>query len=481
MDGSTNPRPIHGGNRMSDVEALMWNLEKDPALASSFANVTILEHAPDVVRLRRRLALALEVIPRLHQRVMPGVGRFAPPEWRDDPDVDLEYHIRHIALPPPGTDRDLFDLAAVLAQVPFDRTRPLWEFTVIDGLAGGRAALLQKIHHTVTDGQGGVRMSAQFLDVTPDAPDPEPSPRVPPPIDAARDPSEDEPADNFITTAIETTTHNVRRGLGIARRAAGEGANLAMHPDRIPVIGIEAAATVQSVVRQAALSDTARSPLWTERSLHRRFEVLRVNLDDAKRASKSLGGGVNDFFVAGAAGAAGAYHRAKGIDVDELRISMPVSTRSDKSMGGNAFTPARALVPVGKDPVERFDAIRQRLGVTKEERALNLAGAMAGVMNLLPTSVVVRLARQQVHTVDFATSNVRGAPFDLYIAGAKIEANYPMGPVGGTAFNLTTLSSAGWLDMGLNIDTAAVDDPELLRVSLIDAYAELLAAGGAPF
>src|SRR3954454_7873949 len=168
MAGSTNPRPVHGGSRMSDVEALMWNLEKDPALAASFANVTILEHPPDVDRFRRRLAMAMAVIPRLHQRVTPGVGRFAPPEWRDDPDVDLEYHIRHIALPPPGTDRDLFDLASVLAQVPFDRTRPLWEFTVIDGLAGGRAALFQKIHHTVTDGEGGVRMSAQFLDLAPD-------------------------------------------------------------------------------------------------------------------------------------------------------------------------------------------------------------------------------------------------------------------------------------------------------------------------
>ena len=96
-------------------------------------------------------------------------------------------------------------------------------------------------------------------------------------------------------------------------------------------------------------------------------------------------------------------------------------------------------------------------------------------MNVLPTSVLVRFARQQVETVDFATSNVRGAPFDLYIAGAKIEANYPMGPTGGTAFNLTLLSSGGYLDMGCNIDLAAIDDPELLRECLEEAYAELLA------
>jgi hypothetical protein len=132
-------------------------------------------------------------------------------------------------------------------------------------------------------------------------------------------------------------------------------------------------------------------------------------------------------------------------------------------------------VPVaGEGAVEQFTVIHERLAATKHERALEFANALAGVINVLPTSMLVRLARQQIETVDFATSNVRGAPFDLYIAGAKILANYPMGPTAGTAFNLTVLSSGGWLDMGLNIDTAAVEDPDLLRRCLEDAYAELL-------
>lgn len=147
-------------------------------------------------------------------------------------------------------------------------------------------------------------------------------------------------------------------------------------------------------------------------------------------------------------------------------------------MGGNAFAPARLTVPVSESgAVDQFTAIRDRLTATKQERALEFAGALAGVINVLPTSMLVRIARQQVETVDFATSNVRGAPFDLYIAGAKILANYPMGPTGGTAFNLTVLSSSGWLDMGVNIDVAAIEDTELLRTCLEDAYAELLSAG----
>src|SRR3954465_5404661 len=176
MAGATS-RPVHGDRRMSDVEALMWNLEKDPALASSFANVTVLDQSPDVARLRARMAHAVEVVPRLRQRVVPASGRLAPPEGRNDTAFDLDYHIRHIALPAPGDERALYDLAAVLASAPLDRTRPLWEFTIIDGLDGGRAALFQKIHHTITDGEGGVRMSAEFIDFSREGqPDTPPTP-----------------------------------------------------------------------------------------------------------------------------------------------------------------------------------------------------------------------------------------------------------------------------------------------------------------
>jgi hypothetical protein len=160
-------------------------------------------------------------------------------------------------------------------------------------------------------------------------------------------------------------------------------------------------------------------------------------------------------------------------------MSMPVSTRGDGSSGGNAFSPTRVLVPAGiENPTERFVAIRDRLTITKGERALGAANSLAGVVNLLPTSMLVRLVRSQVETVDFATSNVRGAPFDLYIAGAKIDANYPIGPTGGTAFNLTLLSSGGQLDMGLHIDRAAVEDPGLLRECIAESFDELIAAGG---
>ena len=170
-DPAGRERSVRSERRMSDVEAMMWNVEKDPYLNSTFGSITILDQAPDFERLRRRLLRMVANIARLHQRVVPALGRLAPPEWHDDPDFDIDYHVRHLALPAPGSNRQLFDLAALFVQDPFDRTRPLWEFAIIEGLEGGRAAMVQKMHHTITDGEGGIRMSEQFIDITREAED----------------------------------------------------------------------------------------------------------------------------------------------------------------------------------------------------------------------------------------------------------------------------------------------------------------------
>jgi WS/DGAT/MGAT family acyltransferase len=361
----------------------------------------------------------------------------------------------------------LWDLATQLAAEPFDRARPLWRFTVIDGLEGGRSAMVQQLHHTITDGQGGVRMSAEFLDVERDAPEPDPVP-VP---DAEPGP------DGLGAVGVATAGHLLRRGTGIAERAVTDVATLLRHPDRLPRLGAEVLDAARSLARQVVVTDPARSPLWVDRTLRRRLEVLRVPLDDVKRSAKALGGSVNDLFVSAVAGGAGAYHRDRGVEVEELRMAMPVSTREAKTVGGNAFAPTRTLVPVGPDPIARFEAIRDRLSTTKTEPALRLAGGLAGFANLAPTSLLVRATRGQVQSIDFTTSNVRGAPFDLYVAGARIDANFPLGPLAGTAFNATLLSVAGSLDIGIHVDAGAVADAESLRDAIDASFAELLALG----
>jgi WS/DGAT/MGAT family acyltransferase len=435
---------------MSDTEALMWALEDDPVLRSTFANVTFLDRLPDIDRFRDRMRMAIAALPRLRQRVYDAPG-IANPEWVEDPFFDLDFHVRRIAAPAPADDRTVLDLAALLSLDPFDRTRPLWQFTIVEGLPGDRAAMVQKLHHTITDGEGGVRLSAMFLDVERDAT--EPLSGVPEPVGIDTDGQ----------SAVDAVRNAMRRPIGLARGG-------------VEVMTGNPLESVRSLLRQVAVTEPAHSPLWVERSLRRHLEIMSISLEQTKAAAKALGGSVNDLFVCGAAGAAGAYHRAKGAPVGELRMAMPISTRTEKGAGGNAFTPTRLLVPVGiEDPTARFDAIRAILNTTKAERAVGLASSVAGLLSPLPNQLLTRFARQQVGTVDFTTSNVRGAPFELFIGGAKIEGNYPIGPMAGTSFNLTTLSYAGKLDMGCVMDTVAIEDTALLRECLVTAYDELLA------
>ena len=464
-------RTVHADRRMNDVEALMWNVEKDPFLSSSFGNITVLDRAPDLGYLRARLLQTASRIPRLHQRVAPGFGRVAPPSWQDDPDFDIDFHLRHVALPPPGSMRQLEHLACALVADPFDRTRPLWEFTVVEGLADGRAALIQKMHHTITDGEGGIRMSEQFIDIA----------RQPPAIEVHELPRPDagDDEDSLLDAARESFGHSWRRGLGVLQRAASGAAQTAAHPTELLGLGGEVTDLARSTVRQVTVTDRAHSTLWRDRSLRRQLETLDVPFDEAKRAAKSVGASLNDLFVTAAVRGAAAYHLAAGTPVASLRMAMPVSTRRDGSASGNSFVPTRVVLPADvTDPVDHLLAVHELLSATKQEKVIGVVGAVAGLANLLPTSVLVRFTRQQVETIDFTTSNVRAAPFDLYIAGAKLEANYPIGPLAGTAWNLTMMSYRGTLHMGLHVDAGAVADPEGLRDAIALAHEELITATG---
>ena len=407
-------------------------------------------------------------IPRLHQRVVPSLGRLAPPEWQDDPDFDIDYHMRHVALPAPGSRRQLFDLATLLVRDPFDRTRPLWEFVVVEGLEGDRAALVQKMHHTITDGEGGIRMSEQFIDVERDAPD----------IDeialTLEPPSPDA---NIFETAGDTIGHTWRRTLGLAQRAGAAAASTAAHPERLGRVGPDLVETARSAIRQLTVTDRSHSPLWTDRSLRRRLDVLDVDLDDARAAAKTFGGSLNDFFVTGAAGGAGAYHQRAGRarrnaahghagEHPQGQVGRRQRLRAHPSRGAGRWHSRRAV----RDDPRPARPDETRTGA-RPRRSARRRAQPAARPRCSPDS-----RSSKPRTVDFTTSNVRAAPFDLFIAGALIEATYPLGPLGSTAFNLTMMSYRGELNMGLHMDTGAIHEPDLLRGCLEEAYAELIAA-----
>jgi diacylglycerol O-acyltransferase len=260
-----------------------------------------------------------------------------------------------------------------------------------------------------------------------------------------------------------------RLPIGIARQVS----ELLADPAAIPAASAATVDTVRAVLTQLADVERAHSPLWTQRSLKRHLEVVRAPFRDTKDAAKRLGGTLNTAFLTAAADAASRYHRDLGSPVEQLRASMAVSTRTADS-GANAFSLAKMVVPTGDMPIaERFALIQAQSDAARDQATGTSLATLAAVAAALPTSLVTRIARQQAQTVDFATSNVRGSPVAVYISGAQLLENYPLGPLAGVAFNLTLLSYLGSLDMGVNIDAAAVAEPERLAGALKRAFKEL--------
>jgi diacylglycerol O-acyltransferase len=454
---------------MSNSEAIMWAVEKDPALRSDFCNLTFLDRRPRDDRVRETMERAIDAIPRLSQRVIGAPLRIAPPEFADDPTFDFDAHVRVAAVPAPGDDRALLDLCGALAERPLDRARPLWEFTLVEGLPDGRAALLQKVHHTITDGVGGLKLSLAMVDFErdPESPAPDEAPRRSPvpatPLSATRD----------------AVVDAAQRGLDAVRRTFETAGHVVAHPTEVPGRATDAARLVASIQRQALVTDSARSDVTNRRSLRRHFEVHEIAFEPLRAAATKLGGSLNDAFVTGLASALGRYHERWGSAIDELRLVMPISTRERGDTSTNRFVPARVLVPIqpAYDFRILFDDVHERLQSAKRETAVSAAEGLAALVSGLPTSLLVAMTRSQTRTIDFGASNLRGSPVPLYIAGSRILASYPMGPRTGCALTVTMLSYCDDVHLGLNIDPAAIVDTAAFMRDVRDAYDELCSFG----
>ena len=492
MSASTHTRETRFEQTMSDAEALMWNIEKDPWLNPSGAMISILDRPLDIELFKARLRTAIAEIPRLRERVVPGFGRLSPPTWATDPEFDFDYHVRHIALPAPGTERQLLDLSTRLYEDPFDRTRPLWMFVCIDGLEGGRGAVFSKMHHTVTDGIGAIRLSERYIEAERYAPAPASVDLAAVIADAlAAERADDDDGANSDGAAPRGSLrrslgHVARRQAGFARRTFGEVATWTGDPVMAREFAEEMIGATKSTIGQLGAADSGTpsgSELWSSRSRRRHLETIGLPLDAVKTAGRALGGSINDVFVAGAAMGALDYHEKRGAKPEGLNASFVVSTRVDDAIGGNSFTPTKLSVPGSYESPRKFLVeVRDRMSECRD--AVSDGGAfrgLAGVANLLPTSIVTQMARAQAANIDFATSNLRGAWFPTFMSGAAVLHNIVMGPVAGTAMNITAMSHNGQLDIGFFMDPAAIDDPDELRECMRTAYKRLLVAGGVDF
>jgi WS/DGAT/MGAT family acyltransferase len=326
-----------------------------------------------------------------------------------------------------------------------------------------------KVHHSVTDGVGGIDLLSQIVDLERDAEEPEALP-------------EPDSAGGLGTLGLlrDSLRHTARRGLGISRRApatvAGALADTARDPLRAAVSAFD---TGRSIARMLAPATAPMSTVLGARGLGRRLDTLDIPLDDLKRAAKSVNGSVNDAFVAAVVGGLTRYHSFHGAAIGELRMTLPINLRTEAhDAGGNQFAPARFPVPASiEDPSQRMRAIGALVRGWRAEPALRMTATLAGVLNRLPTATTTALFGSMLKCVDFVTSNVPGAPIPVFLAGAGVEGFYAFAPPSGAALNVTLVSHCDRCCIGIVTDTAAVADPDVLVDALRAGFDEVTSLG----
>ena len=456
-------------DRMSDSDALMWTIEKDPMLRSTITAVSLLDRAPDPERLRYLLDRGTRLVPRMRQRVRGNPLSVAPPRWEFDPHFDLDYHLRWVGASGQKDLRSVLDLAEPMAMQGFDRARPLWEMVVVTDLADGGAALVMKIHHAITDGVGAVQIALVLFELEQDAPL------------AAMPEAPDAAVMSQAHRFVDAFEHERRRNLGIAKRlpevaTASAGAVVTDPVGTARKVG----ETLASVARLAAPANVPLSPLMANRSLSVHFDTITLSLTEAKAAAKAAGGRLNDAFLAATAAGLRRYHDEMGSPIEAVRVSVPINLRGEDEgdATGNNFAPARFHLPVAEhDPVVAMATMRALVAEQRAEPALSMVEPLARILNRLPTSVTTGIFGAALKGIDLVASNVPGAPIELFTAGARINSMFALGPLAGSAVNVTLLSYLDQVHIGVNLDPAAVTDPERFLRCYREGWDEILAAG----
>jgi diacylglycerol O-acyltransferase len=454
------------GRGLEPVEVFMRKMSHDPHCRSTSLAIYLLDRTPDWDRLVQIWDRVSRLVPRFRQRLVdPPLG--FPSRWVMDPDFDLDYHVRRIRASEPGTLRQVFDMGRTMLMADLDPDRPLWEVTLIEGLEGGRAALVQKADHTIGDGQGGMRVMQILLDQARDA-DPGPMPPEPEPEEVA-------PAAVLRATFAERLRAAGSSDPQRVGRFVGAVAGALLRPRRTVSGVLGFAASAGRIVSPAT---TPRSPLLQGRSLSYHFDALEVDLDDLRRAGKAVGGTINDCFLAALAGALGRYHERLGSPLEHARVGMPISTRTDgDALASNHFSAAFLAAPAGvADPAARIRQVHEQVRQARSEPALAAIDVALPYLRLLPDAVVQTVVSAGIP--DVSASSIPGFDIDLYMAGAKIERMYGFGPTIGGAMLIGLVSMFGVCCVTLNLDPAAFTEPDLLVDCLQEAFEEILDLGG---
>jgi WS/DGAT/MGAT family acyltransferase len=436
--------------RMSGWDFATWRVASDdPVMRSTIIGLLLCETAPDWDALVERFDRASRTITVLRQKVVEGPSGYEAPRMVLDTDFDLDFHLRRFRMPARSRWADVLEDARRQSMTDFDRDRPLWRVTVLEGLPDGKAAIIVKLHHAIADGQGAVMLGAALFDFSDQPADLGPMPPEP----VAEDPDA-----GFVDTMVRDNLGWVARSASDFVRGLGP-ATLAGIRDP-GAIANRVVKTAGSIMRFTKIPLGPLSPLMTARSINYHFDTFDMPFSAIRKAAKTNEATANDVFLAAIAEGLGEYHRRMGKPVDKLRVNMPISLRKPGSTGTeNAVTIARFELPVtGMTPAQAMHEVGETVKRWRAEPALALADEIAELTRLVPPELISAVAQAS----DLTASNVPGVPVPVWLAGAKVVRMYPLVATIGAAVNVTMLTYDGTASVGVSTDDAAVDDREEL-------------------
>ena len=457
-------------DRLTSIDAGFLHVEEGGAHMHIGALAVFEGPAPGIADLRAHVESRLDRLPRYRQRVqeMPfGTGR---PLWVEDSTFRLDFHVRHTALPTPGTQRQLLDLVDRVVGQRLDRSKPLWEIWLVEGLEGGQWAMVGKTHHAMIDGVSGVDLLSVLFDLTADV-----EPQQPTAWTAQPEPG--------------TVGLLVNGGKGLLRNVtglAGKALERARHPQEA-VRDTVGALTALGEAARPLVDAAPRTLLNTRPGPHRRLAIVATDLADYKKVKAASGGAtVNDVVLTAVAGALGRFLAERGTDVHDLslRACVPVSLRPDAKRGalGNEIAIMNAPLPVGvADPAQRLAVVRGAMEHLKSSKQAEGAKVLTSLENALPPAVLARASRLGFSSrlYNLLVTNVPGPQLPIYLLGRRLQQLVPLAflaPEHTLAIGI--MSYDGQVTYGLLGDADALPDLDRLAEHLRDCLAELVKTAG---
>ena len=424
---------------------------------------------PMIGQVRKHLERRLDRLPRYRQRLsVPRTGGLSWPSWEADPRFEIDAHVRHATLPSPADEREFLAWISDFYSHRLDRSRPLWEITLLDGLIDGRWALVWKTHHCLVDGVGSVDVVDLLLD-------PEPTPHEPSATPGAGPPSTAEPRDGWRPHAPERVRQAADTGLAAARA----GAHVLMHPRE----ALERSRGVIELLVRDELIAAPRSSLNVPIGATRRIETVHIDLEEIQRIRAALGGKVNDVALCAATGGLRALLLERGEDPPRqgLRAMVPVNLRREAEHGelGNKVSSLFVELPVAEpDLLRRYELVRAEAERRKASGQALAAATVTGLTELAPPVLHATFARSLYakRLFNITITNVPASPRRLYAFGAPMVDVVPIVPLAAEhAVGIAVVSYAGRVTFGLYADRAAVPDLDVLKDGIAASLFELTA------